>query len=289
MKLCAAAGRKVGVIMTNTTYKLKPVDELTFTDDGMFQSVLHESDICAELVERLLHVEVEHVEYPEIEKQIAPYYTTKGIRLDVYLKDVNKIIDIEMQTYPQNSIGKRTRYYQSMIDIDALIKGEPYPQMKDSYILFICKTDPFFDYNLDPYGLPSYTFRNICEENSEVDLGDNSVKVIYNASAYKREKDERIQKFLQYVFTNEPGEDDFNKRLSATVEKIKENEKFRSYYAAMNLHDWDITQLAKNDGAKEATEKNARSLFKNGVSKEIIAKSLNLTLEELDEILKEAS
>ena len=211
MKLCAAAGRKVGVIMTNTTYKLKPVDELTFTDDGMFQSVLHESDICAELVERLLHVEVEHVEYPEIEKQIAPYYTTKGIRLDVFL------------------------------------------------------------------------------ENSEVDLGDNSVKVIYNASAYKREKDERIQKFLQYVFTNEPGEDDFNKRLSATVEKIKENEKFRSYYAAMNLHDWDITQLAKNDGAKEATEKNARSLFKNGVSKEIIAKSLNLTLEELDEILKEAS
>ena len=57
----------------------------------------------------------------------------------------------------------------------------------------------------------------------------------------------------------------------------------------MNLHDWDITQLAKNDGAKEATERNARNLFKNGVSKEIIAKSLNLSLEELDEILKEAS
>ena len=275
--------------MTNLTYKLKPVDELTFTDDGMFQSVLHEPDICAELVERLLHVEVEHIEYPEIEKQIEPYYTTKGIRLDVYLKDHNKIIDIEMQTYPQESIGKRTRYYQSMIDIDALIKGEPYSKLKDSYILFICKSDPFRDLDYIPYGLPCYTFRNICVENNAVDLDDNSVKVIYNSSAYEHEKDERIKMFLKYVYTNEPGEDDFNKRLSATVKKIKENEKFRSYYAAMNLHDWDITQLAKKDGEKEATEKNARNLFKNGVSKEIIAKSLDLSLEELDKILKEAS
>jgi predicted transposase/invertase (TIGR01784 family) len=282
-------GAKWELFMEKDSYKLKPVDELTFTDDGMFQSVLHEADICAELVERLLHVEVEHVEYPEIEKQIAPYYTTKGIRLDVYLKDQNKIIDIEMQTYPQNSIGKRTRYYQSMIDIDALIKGEPYPQLKESYILFICKKDPFLDYDLEPYGLPCYTFRNICEENNMVDLGDNSIKVIYNSSAYKREKDIRIRDFLYFINTNDPGKDEFSNRLLETVNKIKENEKFRSYYTAMNLHDWDITQLAKKDGAKEATEENARNLFKNGVSKEIIAKSLNLSLEKLEEILREAS
>ena len=44
--------------MNNTTYHSKSVDELTFTDDGMFQAVLHEPKICAELVERLLHVKV---------------------------------------------------------------------------------------------------------------------------------------------------------------------------------------------------------------------------------------
>ena len=275
--------------MSLYNYKLKPVDELTFTDDGMFQAVLHEPDICAELVERLLHVAVDFVAYPEIEKLIAPYFSTKGVRLDVYLKDQNKIIDIEMQSYPQRSIGKRTRYYQSMIDIDALMKGEPYPSLKDSYILFICKEDPFFDYDLNPYNLPCYTFRNICEENPDVDLNDKTVKVIYNASAYKKEKDSRIRDFLYFINTNDPGKDDFSNRLSETVKRIKTNEKFRSDYAAMNLHDWDITQLAKNDGAKEATERNARNLFKNGVSKEIIAKSLNLSLEELDEILKEAS
>ena len=79
----------------------KSIDELTFTDDGMFQAVLHDREICAELVERLLNVRVGKVDYPELEKEIAPYYTTKGIRLDVYLKDENKIIDVELQNYPQ--------------------------------------------------------------------------------------------------------------------------------------------------------------------------------------------
>ena len=100
--------------MPNSSFHIKPIEDLTFTDDGMFQAVLHEPDICAELVERLLHVKVNRVEYPEIEKQIAPYFTTKGVRLDVYLRDSEKIIDVEMQSYPQEALGKRTRYYDGM-------------------------------------------------------------------------------------------------------------------------------------------------------------------------------
>ena len=85
--------------MTESIFHPKPVDELTFTDDGMFQEVLRDPEICAELVERLLHIRVGHIEYPELEKTIAPYYTTKGVRLDVYLKDSDKIIDVELQSY----------------------------------------------------------------------------------------------------------------------------------------------------------------------------------------------
>ena len=226
----------------------KSVDELTFTDNGMFQAVMHEPDVCAELVERLLHVKIKKVEYPELEKQIAPYYTTKGVRLDVYLKDEDKIIDIEIQAYTQDEIGKRTRYYQSMIDIDSLMKGQDYTELKDSYILFICKHDPFKDENEHKFGLPCYTFRNVCRENDAVNLNDKAVKVIYNASAYEKETDERIKNFLHFISTNEPGKDDFSNRLSALVSKIKENEKFRSEYAAMNLHDRDITRAAKKEG-----------------------------------------
>ena len=99
------------------TNVLNPIEELTFTDDGMFQAVLHNPELCTELVERLLHVQIAQIDYPELEKTIAPYYSSKGIRLDVYLKDSDKILDIEMQSKGFTALGKRTRYYQSMIDI----------------------------------------------------------------------------------------------------------------------------------------------------------------------------
>ena len=277
--------------MQNYSYNPKPIEELTFTDDGMFQAVLHEPDICAELVERLLHVQVSHVEYPEIEKQIAPYYTTKGVRLDVYLKDSDKIIDIEMQSYPQEALGKRTRYYNSLVDIDCLMKGQDYSELKDCYILFICKKDPFKDENNKPFGMSCYTFENTCKENPLVNLNDKSVKVIYNSSAYKHEKDERIKRFLKYVCTNEPGEDDFNKRLSATVEKIKGNEKFRSDYAAMNLHDRDITRMAKREGIEEGAHNKtievAINALKMELSPEQVSQITNLPLSEVIKLKEE--
>ena len=258
----------------------KPVDELTFTDDGMFQEVLRDPEICAELVERLLHISVGHIEYPELEKTIAPYYTTKGVRLDVYLKDTDKIIDVELQSYPQEALGKRTRYYQSMIDMDSLMKGEDYSELKDSYILFICKQDPFKDENKKRCGLPCYTFMNICEENPAVNLNDKSLKVIYNASAYREAKDERISAFLRFIHTNEPGKDDFSNRLSAQVEKIKDNEIFRRDYAAMNLHDRDLTRAAKREGAAEKAIENAKALLADGkYSAQKISELLNIPVE----------
>ena len=201
-----------------------------------------------------------------------------------------------MQSYQQKALGKRTRYYQSMIDIDAIMKGEPYKNLKESYILFICKTDPFVTENEKGYGLPCYTFKNICKENCAVDLDDKSVKVIYNASAYEQEKNEKIRKFLKYVSTNEPGEDDFTKRLSATVEMIKENDRFRSDYAAMNLHDYDITTMAKEAGIEEGKEigrdeqaiEATKNLLRMGIlTHEQIAQAQTLPLKKVQELAEE--
>lgn len=100
---------------------------------------------------------------------------------------------------------------------------------------------------------------------------------------YTKVKDERIRGLLRYIHTNDPGEDDFSKRLSKLVENIKENEKFRDDYNAMNLHDQDIIRVTTQQTNIEA----ARSFYANGVSVEIIAKSLNMTEEQVLEIVKE--
>ena len=268
-------------------YQPKPIEELTFTDNGMFQAVLHNPKICAELVERLLNVKVNQVKYPKLEKRIAPYYTSKGVRLDVYLKDSDKILDIEMQSRVFTALGKRTRYYQSMIDIDALMKGEKYPNLKESYILFICKEDPFKDENEKSFTMPCYTFKNVCLENSEVNLNDKALKVIYNASAYEKAEDSKIREFLRFISTNNPGEDDFTNRISSLVEKIKENEKFRRDYAAMNLHDFDIAEEAKREATEQKSVEDAVvavNAFK--VSPQEAAEKMNAPLEKVLEALK---
>ena len=268
------------------------IDRLTFTDDGMFQAVLSDPEISAELVERLLHIRVDHVEYPELEKTIAPFYTTKGVRLDVYLKDSDKIIDIEMQCYPLKDPGKRTRYYQSMVDCDALMKGEDYSRLKESYILFICKHDPFKNASGKPYGLPCYTFSNTCHEDSTVNLDDKTVKVFYNSSVYEKEKDERIRDFLHFVHTNDSGKDDFSSRLSIIVEKLKANKKFRSDYLAMNLHDRDIMERARQEGIELGIRQNAvenarKFLSMNVLTHEQIAQAVGLPLEKVKELAQE--
>ncbi len=163
--------------------KRKSFDELTFADDGMFQKVMKDPDLSAGWVQRLLDVRVRQVEYPELEKAIEPYYTSKGVRLDVYLKDEDKTIDVELQSYPQKALGKRMRYYQSMVDCDCLMKGQPYTKLRESYILFICKFDPFHDETKSCSGLPRYTFRNVCAENNSMNLDDKTLKVVYNLGA----------------------------------------------------------------------------------------------------------
>ena len=128
-------------------------------------------------------------------------------------------------------------------------------------------------------------------------MNDKSLKVIYNASAYEKEKDSKIRDFLHFVYTNIPGEDDFTKLLSATVEKIKENDKFRRDYAAMNLHDFDITEEAKKQGRIEGIELGAQqkavdaaeNFLKEDIAPEVIARCTGLTLEKVLELQKEIS
>ncbi len=98
---------------------------------------------------------------------------------------------------------------------------------------------------------------------------------------------------MRFIQTNEPGEDDFSKRLCEFVARVKENEKFRKEFADMNLHDFDIMTEAKEEGIAEGERKKAieaaRSFYANGASLELIAKSLNMTIEQVKEIVCETT
>ena len=149
--------------MYNKTY-----EELEFTDDFMFWNILvYRKDLCKELIELILGVEIKEINLVEGQKTIDPRYDARGIRLDVYVNDeLGTVYDLEMQTTTSKYLPKRTRYYQSTIDMNAMKKGELYKNLRKSYIIFFCTSDVFGKH------LPIYTFENICLQDKKLHLGD---------------------------------------------------------------------------------------------------------------------
>ena len=66
---------------------LKSLENLTLADRFIFFKVMQDADLCKHLLEIILGVEIERIEYPEGEKTIEVFREAKGIRLDIYVKD----------------------------------------------------------------------------------------------------------------------------------------------------------------------------------------------------------
>ena len=79
------------------------------------------------------------------------------------------------------------------------------------------------------------------------------------------------------------------------MEKSKDNQKLRSEYLAMNLHDRDIKKQAYKDGLEEGISQGAlqtkletaRNMLAYGDSIEKIAKITNIPLETVEQLAKE--
>ena len=274
---------------------LKPIEDLTFTDDFMFGRIMQNPEICKGLLERLLEIKIEKVEYPTLQKSISPHYKSKGVRLDVYVQDSNRVFDIEIQNFLDENLPKRTRYYQSMMDIDLLLKGKNYTQLKESFVIFVCKED-FFGENM-----PCYFFTNTCRDKPDLQLGDKSYKVIFNASAFENEKNLEKKSILEYII-DKKSTSEFTTKLDTLVEQTKLNEIFKGDYMAWGLAEFDAEQRGKKEGYSagvsdgiqqgisqgiqqgeyKAKIETAKNLLAMGLSIENICKATDLSIEEIN-------
>lgn len=244
----------------------KEFKDLTFADDFMFAKVMLNEKLCKQLLEIILDVKIRKIHYPEEQKVIDPSYDSKSVRLDVYVDDDNGVIyNVEMQTSNPGNIPKRTRYYQGMIDLNLIEKGEDYSKLAKSYVIFICTEDI---YGLDK---PAYRFENYCKE-YDLPLNDEAYKVILNASCTKLQ-DTELGNFLRFVHTGEPT-DKFTDALLNEVNVVKRNEKWEVEYMTLLMRDkekieegWEmaiekfITYEIQNGFSREEAEKRAFSIF----------------------------
>ena len=77
---------------------------LAFSDYPMFGRVMADKAICKRVVEVILGEEIGRIELINAEQAIAPALSSKGIRMDVFLKASGKMYDIEMQAYGRKDL-----------------------------------------------------------------------------------------------------------------------------------------------------------------------------------------
>ena len=221
-------------------------DAATISNNFLFTNTMESyPDLCRRLIERILHMKIRRIEYPEREKVIAERIDSKGVRLDVYAADdENRMFNLEMQVSNEDNLAKRMRYYQGLLDLNNLKRGEKYGKLSDSFIIFICRFDYF------KRGRSVYTFRARCDEDFSLLLGDGATKIFLNTTSLAADADETLRNFLEYV---EHGaiKDDFIKELDAAVRAIRSAEKVRLEYVTLELEIQRRAEKAREEGREE--------------------------------------
>lgn len=207
-------------------------EKLSISNDFLFGKVMQNPKLCKGLLQRILpDLEIDRIEYPELQKSIKPDIDAHSVRLDVYVKDEKEVIyDIEMQVCDTKELPKRSRYYQGMMDLQLIDKGQYYDELNQSYVIFICPFDVFGK------GRHIYTFENICKEDNHILMGDGTVKIFLNAKGTLDDVSKDLKAFLDYV-SGKKTKDPYVEKLEEAVKEAKKNREWRHEYMTLLMRD----------------------------------------------------
>lgn len=257
--------------------------KLTLSDSAMFERVMSNKKICKKMVETILNIELDHIEFHNTEQALTPRLGRKGVRLDAYLKDGKAVYDIEMQSYYIVNLERRFRYYQSAIDTSILSKGEDYRKLPESYIIFICTQDPF------GADLPRYDIERTCVEDSRAEIQCGSHWVVLNAQSYQKEANESLRKLLEYIDKGDANSDPFVQNIAAEVEKANEDRKWVNevFVGLTDMEDAEIrARWLHEEGQKEGLAKGRAEGIKEGEQRHSKLVSCLLKDGRLDDLEK---
>jgi len=281
---------------------MKSFQELNLCDDFLFKLVMHDEELVMGFLEMVLDLKgkIKGVKFIDEEKTIKVGYIDKSIRLDVYvLDDESNVYNIEIQNSRLRELPKRSRKYQSSIDMGALKPGEDYANLKKQYIIFVCTGDPF------GRGLYKYTFTNRCQELDDLELGDGTAKIFLNTRGKMGEVSEALKAFLKFVEMStvqnaKEVKDLYVAQLSEKIEDIKKNKELGGAFMTLEEQMEELARKkmaegliegkaeglaqGKAEGMLEEKINIARAMKNEGFALEQIAKITKLTKEEIEKL-----
>ena len=260
-------------------------------------------DILKKLLEEILQVEIERIEYLNLERNVDNV-KVKRKHLDLYLETNIGKIQVEVNTTNSKYVKPRNMSYLCDIYSHHTLIGQEYDQ--DTLIIQI---------NIN-YGQQDEKY--IREYRLRDESGKEYIKnfIIYeiNMEKYmklwynKNEKELEKSKYIVMLNLEKEELEKLSKKDKVVIkymkeiERVNENPKFREYMSAEEdnkkienslKREWMEEGLAEGikEGIKEGSYKRnieiAKSLLKNKVDIEIITSSTGLSIEELEKLKME--
>ena len=259
-------------------------NKLTLRNNFMFRLVMEKQELCKKLIECILGIKIKSISYMEHEKSFEANLKSKGIRLDLFVIDEDGVaydIEMQMDNSYKEFLGRRTRYYISTMDNNALKKGERYSQLRKSYVIFICTFDPF------GRGLAKYTFNAICNEDHSLVLDDGVTRVFINTEGDRHRISKELASLIGYISTGEVT-DDYTKDLDEEVRTLRNDDgrerDYMTYMQTIMEHEDMAYSQGITQGISQANKAMAIKMLKANKPYEEISEFTELTMSEIDEL-----
>ena len=205
-----------------------------------------------------------------------------------------KLKEVKAEQVVLNKSGKRSRFYQGMIDTPILKSGKEtrYKHLPSTTIIFITQEDIFGK------DLAMYTFSERCEEEPELSLEDGTRKIFLNMTS-KNGRAELIS-LLQYMRHTTLDNKDItvkDKRilnLDRIVEEVKQSEEWEA--VKMNLLEIGIEKGIEQgieqgikQGIEQSRTKIIRNMLSSGLSNEEVSEVTQIPLDVVREVERKAN
>ncbi len=188
-------------------------------------------------------------------RSLEPYYDSRSVRLDLLAFDENNVVydaEAQQKNIGNRSMRRRSRVYQSYIDVNLLTPGETdFGQINDIYIIFIA---PFDLFGLNKY---MYTFRMRCDESTDTTLDDGAVRIYLNTRGTNDDEvPEGLVEFLHYMEKtcedHHTIKDPLVQRLAERVQQLKNSQEMSVKYMLFEAEYYMEARMeAREEGLEE--------------------------------------
>lgn len=193
---------------------LEKIKQLRLMDDTFFNSCFDGNIPCMEVVLRTVlgndRLRVSEV----ITQQSVPNLYGRAVRFDALATDGETIYDVEIQRSDEGAIPRRARFNSSMIDSREVSKGTLFPDLPETYVIFITEHDVW------KRGKSLYKVRRTFEDTEEV-FNDGTHILYVNGEC---QSESPLGRLMHDFFCSDPN-DMYSDVLAERVRFFKEDEK----------------------------------------------------------------